>query len=485
MLTLPGYGFYWFQLAGDGEEPTWRIAPVEPAKELITVVFAGGWTSVIEGRERQYLERSSLPEFVSRQRWFGAKNERIASVALEPVATLEAAGDSFPIILLSATLVAGETQRYLLPLSAAWGVEHVSASAARLPFTLAKLRRGAAVGALLDAAHDERFARAVANAVNQGRSIATPNGQLVFEAMGSWGPVPSDANVRSVGVEQSNNALIVDERILVKIYRRLREGMQPEIEVAQFLSRSANFKNTPALLGLIEHRPDNGEPMVLGALFEFVRNQGDCWGPTVDALERHLDDVLLLQSEEDVEAEETVVYVHPLNLPIRLGQRTAEMHQALAIDTEDPAFAREPITTGDLSGWLDAVKAEANAAFDELAHNQHRIDERVRPLVDQLLAARAGLEGHLTRLASIPATGIKTRIHGDYHLGQVLVAEDDVVVIDFEGEPRRSLEERREKMPPQRDVAGMLRSLDYAAWAGTRRAPWPQPPARRRSSPRR
>jgi maltose alpha-D-glucosyltransferase/alpha-amylase len=175
--------------------------------------------------------------------------------------------------------------------------------------------------------------------------------------------------------------------------------------------------------------------------------------------------VLLPQSEENVEAEEAAVYVHPLNLPIRLGQRTAEMHQALAIDTDDQAFAREPITTGDLNGWLDAVKAEAKAAFDELAHNQHRIDERVRPLVDQLLAARADLEGHLTRLASIPASGIKTRIHGDYHLGQVLVAEDDVVVIDFEGEPRRSLEERREKMPPQRDVAGMLRSLDYAAWA--------------------
>jgi maltose alpha-D-glucosyltransferase / alpha-amylase len=464
MLTLPGYGFYWFQLAGDGEEPTWRIAPVEPAKELTTVVFAGGWTSVIEGRERQHLERSSLPEFVSRQRWFGAKNERIATIALKPLATLEAAGDSFPISLISVALAADEAQHYFLPLSAAWGVEHVSASASRLPFTLAKLRRGAAVGALLDATHDERFARAVTNAVNQGRSIATPGGQIAFEAIGAWEPVASDANVRSVGVEQSNNALIVDERILVKLYRRLREGIQPEIEVAQFLSQSAGFKNTPALLGLIEHRADDGAPTVLGALFKFVRNQGDCWGPIVDALERYLEEVLLMQPEEDVDAEEAAVYVHPLNLSVRLGQRTAEMHQALAIDTDDPAFAREPITTNDMTRWLDAAMVEANTALDELAHNLHRIDERIRPLVDQLLACRSDVASRLTKLASIPVSGIKTRIHGDYHLGQVLVAEDDVVVIDFEGEPRRSLQERREKMPPQRDVAGMLRSLDYAAW---------------------
>jgi maltose alpha-D-glucosyltransferase / alpha-amylase len=465
MLTLPGYGFYWFQLAGNGEEPTWRVAPVEPAKELITVVFAQGWTSVLEGRERQYLERSSLPEFVSRQRWFGAKNERIANISVQHVATLDAAGASFPIVQLAAALVAGEMQRYFLPLSAAWGVEHISSGAARLPFTLAKLRRGAAVGALLDAAHDERFARAVATACNQGRSITTPDGRLVFESVGEWAPIPTDANVRSVGVEQSNNAVIVDERIFVKLYRRLHDGMQPEIEVAQFLSQSGGFKNTPALLGLIEHRPDNGAPLVLGALFEFVRNQGDCWGPIVDALERHLDDVLLLQSDEDVEAEEATVYVHPLNLPIRLGQRTAEMHQALATDTDDPAFARESITSGDLNRWSDVVKAEADTALDELANNRHGLDERVSPLVERLLAARGDLENLLARLASVPASGVKIRIHGDYHLGQVLVAEEDVVVIDFEGEPRRSLEERREKMPPERDLAGMLRSLDYAAWA--------------------
>jgi maltose alpha-D-glucosyltransferase/alpha-amylase len=203
---------------------------------------------------------------------------------------------------------------------------------------------------------------------------------------------------------------------------------------------------------------------VLGALFEFVRNQGDCWGAIVDALERHLDDVQLPQTE-DADAAEAAVYVHPLNLPTRLGERTAQMHLALAMDSDDPAFAPEPITAGDLRRWSDAAMAEANTALNSLAQNRHHFDDRVRPLVDQLLAARADLEGRLNRLTSVPASGVKTRIHGDYHLGQALVAEHDVVIIDFEGEPRRSLEERREKMPPQRDMGGMLRSLDYAAWA--------------------
>jgi maltose alpha-D-glucosyltransferase / alpha-amylase len=465
MLTLPGYGFYWFLLASDAEAPTWRVTPIEPAKELVTAVFAQGWRSVLEGRELHQLERASLPEFVARQRWFGGKDARISSVALQTLAALDGDGDGYPLLLLDATLQGGETQRYFLPLSAAWGVEHVAAGAPRLPFTLAKLRRGARVGGLLDAAHDERFARALADAVSRGRSLATPKGQLVFEASGTWDPVPADASVRSVGAEQSNNALIVDERILVKLYRRLREGVQPEIEMARFLSLDAGYKNTPALLGLVEHRPAEGPPTVLGALFEFVRNQGDCWQVIVEALDRHLDDALMAPPPEDGAAQEAPVYQHPLNLPATLGQRTAEMHQALAIDTPDPAFAREPVGDGDMKAWADAVRAEADMAFDVLLRNQSQFDERVRPHVDQLLAARDNLETHLARLEAIPAAGAKTRIHGDYHLGQVLVAEHDVVIIDFEGEPRRQMEERRQKTSPLRDVAGMLRSLDYAAFA--------------------
>jgi maltose alpha-D-glucosyltransferase/alpha-amylase len=465
MLTLPGYGFYWFLLASDAEAPAWRVTPVEPAAELATAVFAHGWKSLLEGRELHQLERASLPEFVARQRWFSGKNARISGAALETLAVLDADGDGYALQQLDVTLQGGEAQRYFLPLSAAWGVEHVATGAARLPFTLAKLRRGARVGALLDAAHDERFARALADAVANSRSLATPKGELVFQASGAWDSVPTDASVRSVGAEQSNSALIVDERILVKLYRRLREGVQPEIEIARFLSLEAGYKNTPALLGLVEHRPGEGPPTVLGALFEFVRNQGDCWQVIVEALERHLDDALMAPPVEDGAPQEAPVYLHPLDLPATLGRRTAEMHQALAIDTPDPAFAREPVADRDMEAWADAVRAEADMAFDVLSRNQGQMDERVRPHVDRLLAARDSLEAHLERLAAIPAAGAKTRIHGDYHLSQVLVAEHDVVIIDFEGEPRRQLEERRQKTSPLRDVAGMLRSLDYATFA--------------------
>jgi maltose alpha-D-glucosyltransferase/alpha-amylase len=233
---------------------------------------------------------------------------------------------------------------------------------AKLPFTLAKLRRGARVGALLDAAHDERFARALIDAVSNGRSIATAKGQLAFEASGTWDPVPADASVRSVGAEQSNNALIVDERILVKLYRRLREGVQPEIEMARFLSRVAGFKNTPALMGLIEHRPEERPPTVLGALFEFVRNQGDCWQVIVEALDRHLDDALMAPPPEEGAQQEAPAYLHPLDLPSTLGQRTAEMHKALAIDTDDPAFAREPVVDGDMKAWVTRSPQASSAA---------------------------------------------------------------------------------------------------------------------------
>lgn len=465
MLTLPGYGFYWFLLASDSEEPAWRLSPIESAKELITTVFAHGWPSILEGRELQHLQRSGLPDFVARQRWFAGKDARILSVSLETLATLDDDRDGYALAQLDVEVQGQEVQRYFLPLSALWGAEHLAAGAPKLPFALAKLRRGARVGALLDAAQDEPFARALVNAVADDRSITSSKGHLVFESTGTPTRVSIDASVRSVGVEQSNNAIILDERVLLKLYRRLQKGVHPEIEMARFLSQVAGYKNTPALLGLFEFRPEEGPAIVLGALFDFVRNQGDCWHVIAEALDRHLDDALMVPPAEDGPPQEAPDYQHPLNLPAILGQRTAEMHQALAINTDEPGFAREPVVDGDMKAWVGAVRSEAERAFDGLVRNQSQIDEGARPHVEQLLAARTTLEARLKLLEDVPAAGAKTRIHGDYHLGQVLVAEHDVVIIDFEGEPGRRLEERRQKTSPLRDVAGMLRSLEYAAFA--------------------
>ncbi|MGE0767116.1 MAG: maltose alpha-D-glucosyltransferase [Hyphomicrobiaceae bacterium] len=470
MLTLPAYGFFWFALSSDSADPAWRTMPVEPAKDLVTMVFAQGWQSILEGRERAHLERACLPEFVTRQRWFGAKDARLSGISLTSLGELPGVdGESFPLMRLEATLTDWETQRYFLPLAAAWGPEHVAAGSARLPYTVAKLRRGARVGALLDAAHDERLARSLVNAVRRAGHLDDGGARVEFVPNGDWEQVTSDCSVRDVGADQSNNALIVDERIFLKIYRRLHEGLQPEIEMCRFLSQEAGFSNTPELLGVAEHRPqvarDEGQPTVLAALFRFTRNQGDCWQAIVGGLERHLDDMVLAPAAADEIADDRGVWSHPLDLAAVLGQRTAEMHRALAIETSNPAFAKEPVTPEDVAAWSDAAKRDVAAALATLERVGHELSEQTRARAEEVVARRSTIEARIDKAAARLAKGEKTRIHGDYHLGQILVAEMDVVIIDFEGEPRRSLDERREKTSPLRDVAGLLRSLDYAAWA--------------------
>ncbi len=467
MLTLPAYGFYWFQLAREIEQPHWRIAPVEAALEFVTVVMTNGWSSVLEGRERRNLERNCLADFLVRQRWFAGKSARIRSVDIEPLALLSEEGSSYPLTHIRVELDTGNSQDYFLPLSAEWGGDALKPGSAKLAAVMARIRRGPRIGALLDAAQDESFIRALVNGIQGERALDTENGILSFERLGEdFEPVTAEAPIRTVGAEQSNVSVIVDERLLIKIYRRIREGVQPEVDIANFLSQTAHYENTPALRGVIASRPEGGEPAVLAALFDFVQNQGDCWNVMVDGLERALEEYALMTAESSERVnEEGLPYVFPIDLAGKLGLRTAEMHRAFAIDTDDTAFAREPVTRKDITNWVKAVREEADRAFAALERSNTAEGDPAREAIARLREMRRDIDKRLTELAKTPAAGAKTRTHGDYHLGQVLVSKDDVVVIDFEGEPGRSLDERREKTSPLRDLAGMLRSIDYAAFS--------------------
>ncbi|WP_210209198.1 maltose alpha-D-glucosyltransferase [Dichotomicrobium thermohalophilum] len=464
MLTLPAYGFYWFILTEQGEEPHWRITPVEPPHEFITVVFTDSWQSVLDGRERAHLETDCLPAFLPQQRWFGAKDADITSARLQPLAVFSADSHSYPLSTVRVELDTGDTQEYFLPLAAQWG-EVPAGAGAKPGAKMAKLRRGPRMGALLDATQTDGFTRGVVNAIQQSRKLDAHDGTVVFKPVSTFKPVPADANVRVVGAEQSNVSAIVDERLMIKVYRRLRHGIQPEVEIAHFLSHVAHYDNTPALRGYVEYQPNEGEPVALSALFDFVENQGDCWNAIVDGLDRALEEHALttVESIED-EAADTLPYTFPINLMGVLGKRTAELHQAFAIDTTDPAFGREALSKADISRWVDDLQNEMSRGFLAL-ERAAKHNEGLEGIVAELRDAREDVERRVCALTNTPADGAKTRVHGDFHLGQVLVSQTDVVIIDFEGEPGRALEERRAKTSPLRDVAGMLRSIDYAAFA--------------------
>jgi len=438
------------------------VAP-EPVPAFVTLVAGDAWQSVLRGRGQEALGRDVLPEFLMRQRWFAAKDASLTGVTLKQFATLEGRSNTYPLTLCEVSVAGGETQSYFVPLSVAWGSDKVSSTSPALPFTLAKVRRGPRVGALLDAAKDQDFVLDLVMAMSRSREQHP--GSLRFTAHPSLQPINEDVSLRPIGAEQSNASLVVGESMVLKLYRRVRPGMQPELEVAHFLTNIADFKNTPTLLGAVEYVEEGAEPLTLATAFAFVENQGDAWNVVVEALDRTFDDISLLPETDAWQEALDRLYAFPLDLAAKLGRRTAEMHRAFATDTIDPAFKAEPLGQGQVRQWCDGIRTDAQRAFATLESAGRELNGAAAQDVTRLLAKRPVLFAHLEALANLKATGMVTRIHGDYHLGQVLVSKDDVVIIDFEGEPGRRLAERREKTSPLRDVAGMLRSLDYAASA--------------------
>ncbi|SDF35687.1 maltose alpha-D-glucosyltransferase [Limimaricola pyoseonensis] len=458
LVTLPGYGFYWFVLASEDQAPSWHTPPQQILPEFVTLTTRDGRvSSAISGRDGRLLGTDVLPKFLPLQRWFAAKDERVGKVTIQPLSEI---GHNGALGMIDVA-VGDETQTYLLPLAAVWGEDSVSFGSSTLGYTMAKLRKGPRVGGLIDGTVDETLMAELLDALRAGHEADTPRGRLVFAPSPNLAEIEEPGEPRLLNVEQSNATVAFSDKVILKIYRRLRAGLQPDIEVTRFLTDVAGFDGTPAFLGEIALRPEDGEPTALGVAFAYVANQGDAWGALTNALDRHL-------QETEIGVEEgSAPHLTVMDVAGTLGTRTAQMHRALAHPTDDPAFASEPLEGADLATLCDEVRAETVAMLDRLK-GLRDLPERAAEHARQILERRDALIARIDAVSRMTPSGRRTRIHGDYHLGQVLMAQNDVMIIDFEGEPRRSLEERRAKTSALRDVAGMLRSLDYAAQSALR-----------------
>ncbi|KAA0968639.1 maltose alpha-D-glucosyltransferase [Aureimonas fodinaquatilis] len=473
VLSLPAYGFYWFTL---GEPETMRNSEgdVTSAPEFNTLVITGDMKDTIPGRNRREIE-AVLPAFISRQRWYAGKDDAPAKVRYDIIGAQQP--DSRTHILGEAVVTtrSGAEQKYFLPLAAKWGEEHLVQDATTLPYTLAKIRQGAQMGAVVDAARDAEFCRYMTGLLAGGTTLKQGQFSLHIEAsavkkeeLAQAVAVPAEDIVPLAG-EQSNSSVSIGDRAMLKLYRQLRNGIQPELEVTRFLTEKTAFTGAPALLASAELQRPDGESSAIAALFERVENQGDAWARVTEALARHLRDNAYGESLAEEADEADAMFVLQFDPGETIGRRTGEMHVALATVTGDPAFDPEALDSNWLQGAVDGAEAEAQQALAQLAQFAE-VDEACREDVDRLLAARNRIGDWFSNCRSAKLSGTRTRIHGDYHLGQILVARNDVVILDFEGEPGRSLEERRAKTSPLRDVAGMLRSYDYAAFAARDRA---------------
>jgi maltose alpha-D-glucosyltransferase/alpha-amylase len=420
------------------------------------------------------LEREALPNFLGVRRWFAAKGGEIERVEV----AAQAGFDDALLTLLRVYVDDGEElepQLYFLPLAAAWeeGAEEDGVSSL-MPHALAKLRRRARMGLLFDALADERFCRGVVAAMGEGREIDLGEGRVRFSGTDVFGGLVGEEPMGELGlrrseVEQSNSSVILGERLILKVYRRLQKGANPDLEIGRYLTEKVRFENTPPLAGAIEYEGPDGETITLGLLQGFVENQGDGWSYVLNYLGRYLEDRLMtswtLEDEDEADPEHEEREAEDAffaGLMRTLGLRTGELHAAFAAPTDDEAFAPEPASPEEVAGWVENVLAELRRTFDLLRRRRGKVPEEVLPDVDRLLALRRDLTRRVRAVSRSGFGVMKTRHHGDYHLGQVLVVANDFQIIDFEGEPGRPLAERRRKQCPLRDVAGMLRSFDYA-----------------------
>ncbi|HEY1300062.1 MAG TPA: maltose alpha-D-glucosyltransferase [Stellaceae bacterium] len=475
MLTLQAHSFFWFDLVPSAQEAANSQAP---PPEFVTLVMPKGWADLFRPHNLQQLEGDIIPAFLPRQRWFAAKDRPVIGVSVlaqgeiaRPVVDA-APPETYLATAVETTLRDGARQCYFLPCATIWAPAETELRSGLVSATLAELRQSRREGAVVDALSQDGFALTLMDAIARGATLPLDAGEIRCIRSPSYdaAPMPEQLSVRRGTVEQSNSSVFFAEYGMLKLYRRLEPGPHPEIEMSRFLVERAGFANTPPPLATLELTlQGDGGPrhMALGILFGFVRNQGDGWTQALNYLSRYLDDALVGGGQPSPELADPDLFF--LALARQIGIRTGEMHRALAEKgAEDPAFAPEPITRADVVQWRGALEAEAAGLLARLERERTRLPERAREPAEQVLAARDLLFAQIRGLLPDEIAAQKTRVHGDYHLGQTIVVQNDFFIVDFEGEPARPLAERRAKNSPLRDVAGMIRSFDYASVAAVR-----------------
>ncbi len=478
MLTLPACGFYWFRLATDVEVPRWHEEHLA-REDLPVLVLFDGWSSLFRDRVvpwrigmaekvRSQFEQEVLPRYIEIQRWYGAKGEPVKRARLADHALWQSGRNSWMLALVDIE-GAAEAARYFVPLALAWEDSEEERMRSLASATVAKVRQQANVGVLADALGDEAFCRAMVEAIGAGQQMKTAHGTIRFQPTKAFselaGHFPAALAVGRPKAQSSNTILTIGERLFLKGYRRLRPGVNPELEVGRFLTETAHFKNCVPVAGAVEYTAADGTPMTLAMLQAYVPNQGDGWAYTIDYLQRFLD-----HWRNSTDAPAADAHGGYLSLMSTLGTRTAELHRALALKTGNAAFDPEPVGPQDVTQWRNRVREEALATLELLERRMGELTLPVRNDAKALIEQRERLLAHIAGGGAAGGQLVKTRFHGDYHLGQVLLSKNDFLIIDFEGEPARPLAERRQKHSPLKDVAGMLRSFNYAHWTALRGA---------------
>ena len=459
MLTLQPYGVFWFLLSEGAALPSWHSPPPEALPEYATIVVRQGIADVLTREARQVIEGEALPAYLPKRRWFASKAERLERARISYAVALPGTSVLFSEV---ETLSAGRMEQYVLPLGIAWEDETTSVLVTQLALT--RVRQGPRMGYLTDGFALDGLTEGMLAGLRDGAVIAIEGGRLEFR------PTPlmqdlvlaEDAEIRRLSAEQSNSSWIVGDALVLKLVRRVLAGVHPEGEMTRLLT-ARGFGNTAPLFGELVRVSADGTPHTVALAQGFVRNQGDGWSWTLDYLARSVEELAQVGGAAPDEETSDDAFGAYDSFARAIGTRLGELHATLAQPTDDPAFAPEPATATVLDGWAAGAVAQIDQALDLLSEVKAWPDETTREQAAALLGHRDALGKAAVGLARQGQGALQTRVHGDFHLGQVLVVQGDAFLIDFEGEPARTMEQRRAKSCPMRDVAGLLRSFDYAA----------------------
>jgi len=462
-LTLNGHSSHWFML-----EPQSSRKKGEK-KRVVPILEAGpNLQALLEDGAREQIETEILPDYILGCRWFGAKARTIRQVRVLERSWISPEPDSGQLWVIEVSYLDGPTENYSLPVKIVSAEKAKGISQSAPSAVVARFKDGSI---LFDAVWDPVFRERLFQLMVNRQPASGRNGKLVGALSPRVGKIDHVPPSNVLGAEQSNSAIIYADKFFLKLYRKLEDGVNPDVEVTRFLTERAGFENVPAFGGAIEYRREKSPPTVVCLLQDAIQAEADAWTITLDHVGRYYERVLAQKTELQNETtpaaaliEDLVGGIYPEKAKL-LAQRTGELHLALASVKEDPLFAPEPFNAMAQRSVYQSMRALLKRNFESLKKNLKDVPEHLRDEAKEILGTEKEILAREKRLLDRKTNAAKIRIHGDYHLGQVLSTGKDFVILDFEGEPARPMSERKLKRSALRDVAGMMRSFQYAAYS--------------------
>ena len=478
-LSLSAYASYWFRLQREPIQVAPRAsAPTDPNAailEALPALLVGvDWQTILDSATRLVLERQALGPFLQRQRWFGSKARAIKQVRLTDWSTVREGTNPAFLSVASIEFVDGWTESYFVPLSLLSGSD-ASRALQQTPGAVVARITGARKGAIVDGLQDDDLCARLLEMIGRASELATARGSVRGVRVAPAIDVTGDGKWTRSGGDQSNSLAFFADRYVLKLFRRIEPGPNPEFEIGRALTERG-FTRIPALDGAVEYLRPGLDPGTLAVVQNAVKHQGSGWDFTIDELRRYYERVVARARSEGQDGRDRRAGIEQppsffsslenwyLSTAATLGRRTAELHLTLA-NAPGAAFAPEPLDRPAIETLAREMRTHAGSSLDLLWRQIATLKDASRPIADAVLAERTALLRRFDDLAALRDAGRRIRVHGDYHLGQVLRTEEDFVILDFEGEPSRSIAERRVTQSPLKDVAGMVRSYSYAAYA--------------------